>query len=102
MGPEAGCLAVPWSEIIDVVEAALADGNDLWMRRSRDEWGRIVEPLLPRMVRVDAQSADHVTVALGELDDALPARAPRRDRHHQADPGSPGCGHNLGLALGDA
>ena len=59
VGAEARRLPVARGEVVEVVEAALADGDDLGFGGELDQRGRVVEPLLAGLVRMDAHGADH-------------------------------------------
>jgi hypothetical protein len=100
--PEARRLPAARRQIIEMVEAALADGDNPRMPRQLQERGRIVETLLAGLVRVDAHRADDLGPALGEFDADRPAVALRSDVDHEAHARRASAGDHPGLVLGEA
>ena len=76
--------------VVEIVEAALADGDDLGMRRQLEQRGRVVEALLAGLVRVDADRAQDLGPAFGQRDADRPADALGGDVDHRGRRRRPG------------
>src|SRR5260221_7513108 len=87
MGAEAFDLFVPRAVLIVEIEPGLADAHDLGMLRGLDEAiGRALSLLL-RLVRMNADRAPDVVMALGNGANALELVEPGADRQHARDAG---------------
>ena len=79
------------------VEAGLADADHLGMARRLDQRGRECLPLLLRLVRMDADRAPDVAVALGDRPHLLELVEPRADGQHAGDARGPGARQHAGF-----
>ena len=73
VGAEAGRLPVARAEIVEIVEAALADRDHPRMRGELDQRCGIVEALPAGLVGMDADRAEHLGPTLGQRDADRPA-----------------------------
>ena len=102
VGAKARGLPVARGKVVEIVEAALADGDDAGVSGELEQRCRVVEALLAGLVRVDADGAEHLGPALGQGDADGPARALGGDVDHSADAGRLGPLDHPGLVLGEA
>ena len=90
------------AEVVEIVEAALADRDHARVGGELDQRCRIVEAFLAGLVRVDADGAEDLGPALGEGDADRPAGALGGDVDHAADAGGLRPLDHAGLVLGEA
>ena len=97
MGAEALGLLGARAVLVVEVEPGLADADDLGMARRLDQAVGRALPLLLGLVRMDADRAPDVAVALGDGAHLVELVEPRADRQHAGDAGGAGARQHAGL-----
>ena len=100
MGAEALGLLVARAVLVVEVEPGLADADDLGMARRLDQAVGRALPLLLRLVRMDADRAPDVVVALGDRAHLVELVEPRADGQHARDAGRAGAREHARLVAG--
>ena len=100
MGAEALLLLVARAVLVVEIEAGLADADDLGMARRLDQAVGRALPLLLGLVRMDADRAPDVVVALGDGAHLLELVEPRADRQHARHAGRAGARQHARLVAG--
>ena len=90
MGAEAGLLAVARTVIVVVVEAGLAEADDLRMAGQGDQRRRVGFGLPAGLVGMNADGAPDVVVCLGDGQDPWELADPGANGQHPAHPGRRG------------
>ena len=79
---EAALLRITRAVIVVIIEARLADRDDLRMARARDDGRRVELKLFVRVVWMRADRAVHIGEALGDREDVRVLLDAGRDRDH--------------------
>ena len=88
--PEAGFLQFPGAVVVVVIQPGLADPDDLGVRRTADEVLDRDDGFFLRLMRVNADGAPDIRVALRNGTNPVEPGHVGADRHHGGDTGVPG------------
>ena len=83
---KAFCLHLARRAVIEIVEARLADGHDLWMGREPYEILARHVRFFRSVVRMRADGAVDLVIGFGDVENCRKLCYARRNGHHAADP----------------
>src|SRR6266702_567213 len=87
VGTKAPRLRLRRAVVVEIIEPGFTERDDLGMLRQRDQLVRRDAVLLIRVMRMGADRAIDVIIALSDREQVVQPPYPRRDRHHAADAG---------------